>query len=287
VAAGRGVIEGPGISIKLSALHPRYQRAQHDRVRDELYPRLLALAEQAFRHGVGFNLDAEEAERLDISLDLLERLCLEPALAGWDGIGFVVQAYQKRCPQVIDYLVDLARRSGHRLMLRLVKGAYWDSEIKRAQVLGLDDYPVFTRKAHTDVCYLACARRMLAAPDALYAQFATHNAHTLAAVHRLAGSCVRAPTAAWAVRAASTPRSAAMRPCSPTSSADCWRTGRIPPSYIVLKTRRSRSTRCWPNLSTSSTTWPAARGGRDCPIRASRFRGNCTGPSARIPPAST
>jgi RHH-type transcriptional regulator, proline utilization regulon repressor / proline dehydrogenase / delta 1-pyrroline-5-carboxylate dehydrogenase len=187
VAAGRGVIEGPGISIKLSALHPRYQRAQHDRVRDELYPRLLALAEQAFRHGVGFNLDAEEAERLDISLDLLERLCLEPALAGWDGIGFVVQAYQKRCPQVIDYLVDLARRSGHRLMLRLVKGAYWDSEIKRAQVLGLDDYPVFTRKAHTDVCYLACARRMLAAPDALYAQFATHNAHTLAAVHRLAG----------------------------------------------------------------------------------------------------
>ena len=184
---GCGVVDGPGISIKLSALHPRYQRAQRDRVMDELYPRLFALAEQACRHGIGLNLDAEEAERLELSLDLLERLCFEPALAGWDGLGFVAQAYQKRCPQVIDHLVDLARRSGHRLMLRLVKGAYWDSEIKRAQVLGLDDYPVFTRKAHTDLCYLACARRMLAAADALYSQFATHNAHTLAAIHELAG----------------------------------------------------------------------------------------------------
>ena len=163
-AAGRGILDGPGISIKLSALHPRYARAQVERVKEELYPRLLALAERARRHDIGLNIDAEESDRLELSLDLLERLCHEPALAGWDGIGFVVQAYQKRCPAVIDFLVDLARRSGHRLMVRLVKGAYWDSEIKRAQQDGLDGYPVYTRKAYTDVAYLACARRLLAAP---------------------------------------------------------------------------------------------------------------------------
>ncbi|MBU1360098.1 MAG: trifunctional transcriptional regulator/proline dehydrogenase/L-glutamate gamma-semialdehyde dehydrogenase [Gammaproteobacteria bacterium] len=185
-SAGRGVIDGPGISIKLSALHPRYARAQHARVMDELYPVLRDLALLARRHDIGLNIDAEEADRLELSLDLLERLCFEPALARWGGIGFVIQAYQKRCSFVIDHLVDLARRSGHRLMVRLVKGAYWDSEIKRAQVDGLEGYPVFTRKAHTDVSYLACARRLLAAPDAVYPQFATHNAHTLAAIHEMA-----------------------------------------------------------------------------------------------------
>ncbi len=185
-AAGRGPIGGPGISVKLSALHPRYARAQRRRAMDELYPRLASLAAQAARHDIGFNIDAEEADRLDLSLDLLERLCFEPALAGWNGLGFVVQAYQKRCPQVVDFLVELARRSGHRLMVRLVKGAYWDSEIKRAQEAGLADYPVYTRKAHTDVAYLACARRLLAAPAEIYPQFATHNAHTLAAVHQMA-----------------------------------------------------------------------------------------------------
>lgn len=185
-AAGRGVVEGPGISVKLSALHPRYSRAQYARVMDELYPRLLYLARLARQYDVGLNIDAEESERLELSLDLLERLCLEPALQGWQGIGFVVQAYQKRCPYVIDWLVDLARRSGHRLMVRLVKGAYWDSEIKRAQLDGLADYPVYTRKAHTDVAYLACARRLLAAPEAIYPQFATHNAHTVAAIYQLA-----------------------------------------------------------------------------------------------------
>ncbi|MBU2409994.1 MAG: trifunctional transcriptional regulator/proline dehydrogenase/L-glutamate gamma-semialdehyde dehydrogenase, partial [Gammaproteobacteria bacterium] len=185
-SAGRGVIDGPGISIKLSALHPRYARAQHARVMDELYPVLRDLALLARRHDIGLNIDAEEADRLELSLDLLERLCFEPALARWGGIGFVIQAYQKRCSFVIDHLVDLARRSGHRLMVRLVKGAYWDSEIKRAQVDGLEGYPVFTRKAHTDVSYLACARRLLAAPDAVYSQFATHNAHTLAAIHEMA-----------------------------------------------------------------------------------------------------
>jgi RHH-type proline utilization regulon transcriptional repressor/proline dehydrogenase/delta 1-pyrroline-5-carboxylate dehydrogenase len=186
-AGGRGILEGPGISIKLSALHPRYARAQAGRVMSELYPRLLRLALLARHHDVGLNIDAEESERLELSLDLLERLCHERALAGWNGIGFVVQAYQKRCPAVIDHLVDLARRSGHRLMVRLVKGAYWDSEIKRAQLDGLDGYPVYTRKAYTDVAYRACARKLLAAPDAVFPQFATHNARTLADVVALAG----------------------------------------------------------------------------------------------------
>ncbi|WP_291921733.1 bifunctional proline dehydrogenase/L-glutamate gamma-semialdehyde dehydrogenase PutA, partial [Limnohabitans sp.] len=183
---GQGVIQGPGISIKLSALHPRYSRAQHQRVMDELLPRVLKLTELAKHYDIGLNIDAEEVDRLDISLDLLEALCLAPSLQGWHGIGFVIQAYQKRCPLVIDFVVDLARRTGHRLMVRLVKGAYWDSEIKRAQLDGQSDYPVFTRKHHTDVSYLACAQKLLAAPDAVYPQFATHNAHTLAAIVHMA-----------------------------------------------------------------------------------------------------
>ncbi|MGC4059704.1 MAG: trifunctional transcriptional regulator/proline dehydrogenase/L-glutamate gamma-semialdehyde dehydrogenase [Aquabacterium sp.] len=186
-AAGRSLYEGPGISIKLSALHPRYSRAQYARVMDELYPRLLGLVRLAQRYNIGLNIDAEESERLALSLDLLERLCLEPSLHGWDGIGFVVQAYQKRCPFVLTWLIDLARRSGHRLMVRLVKGAYWDSEVKRAQVEGQSGYPVYTRKVHTDMAYLACARQLLAAPAEIFPQFATHNAHTLAAIYHLAG----------------------------------------------------------------------------------------------------
>jgi len=186
-SAGRGIYEGPGISIKLSALHPRYGRAQLRRVQSELYPRLLRLALLARQHDIGLNIDAEEADRLELSLELLERLCFEDGLAGWNGIGFVIQAYQKRCPALIDHLLDLAQRSAHRLMVRLVKGAYWDSEIKRAQADGLDGYPVYTRKAYTDVAYIACARQLLAAPGQVYPQFATHNAHTLAAIHALAG----------------------------------------------------------------------------------------------------
>ena len=183
---GRGVYEGPGISIKLSALHPRYSRAQIDRVHEELYPLVLKLARLACHYDIGLNIDAEEADRLEISLDLLERLCFEPDLQGWKGIGFVIQAYQKRCPYVIDYLIDLARRSNQRLMIRLVKGAYWDSEIKRAQLDGLDDYPVYTRKPYTDLSYIACARKLLAAPEQIYPQFATHNAQTLASIYELA-----------------------------------------------------------------------------------------------------
>ncbi|MCU1719431.1 trifunctional transcriptional regulator/proline dehydrogenase/L-glutamate gamma-semialdehyde dehydrogenase [Pseudomonas sp. 5P_3.1_Bac2] len=184
---GRGIYEGPGISIKLSALHPRYSRAQHDRVMDELYPILLNLTVLAKQYDIGINIDAEEADRLEISLDLLERLCFAPELAGWNGIGFVIQAYQKRCPYVIDYVIDLAKRSRHRLMIRLVKGAYWDSEIKRAQVEGLEGYPVYTRKPYTDVSYIACARKLLAVPEAIYPQFATHNAHSLSAIYQIAG----------------------------------------------------------------------------------------------------
>lgn len=184
---GRGIYEGPGISIKLSALHPRYSRAQYDRVMDELYPTVLGLVKMARDYDIGINIDAEEADRLEISLDLLERLCFEPSLAGWNGIGFVIQAYQKRCPYVIDYVIDLAKRSRHRLMIRLVKGAYWDSEIKLAQVNGLEGYPVYTRKPYTDVSYLACARKLLAVPEAIYPQFATHNAHSLSAIYNLAG----------------------------------------------------------------------------------------------------
>ncbi|PJI40296.1 trifunctional transcriptional regulator/proline dehydrogenase/L-glutamate gamma-semialdehyde dehydrogenase [Ferrovibrio sp.] len=187
-AAKRGIYDGPGISVKLSALHPRYNRANLERVKAELLPRLKTLTLLARRYDIGLNIDAEEADRLEISLDLLESLCFDPELAGWNGIGFVVQAYQKRAPFVIEWLIDLARRSGHRIMVRLVKGAYWDSEIKRAQVDGLEGFPVYTRKIHTDVSYLACARKLLAAPDAVFPQFATHNAQTLATIHAMAGA---------------------------------------------------------------------------------------------------
>jgi RHH-type proline utilization regulon transcriptional repressor/proline dehydrogenase/delta 1-pyrroline-5-carboxylate dehydrogenase len=187
-AAGRGPIGGPGISIKLSALHPRYRRSQAERVRAELLPRLTALAARAKRYNIGLNIDAEEADRLDISLDLLEALCLDPQLRGWDGIGFVVQAYGKRCGAVVDWLIELAHRSGHRLMVRLVKGAYWDSEIKAAQVDGLGGYPVFTRKVYSDVSYLAAAKKLLGARDVIFPQFATHNAQSVAAIHEMAGA---------------------------------------------------------------------------------------------------
>ncbi|HBI08277.1 MAG TPA: bifunctional proline dehydrogenase/L-glutamate gamma-semialdehyde dehydrogenase PutA, partial [Erwinia persicina] len=185
---GRGIYEGPGISIKLSALHPRYSRAQYERVMEELYPILKSLTLLARSYDIGINIDAEEADRLELSLDLLEKLCFEPELEGWNGIGFVIQAYMKRCPMVIDYLTDLAQRSRRRLMIRLVKGAYWDSEIKRAQTEGLEGYPVYTRKVYTDISYLACARKLLAVPNLIYPQFATHNAHTLAAIYQLAGN---------------------------------------------------------------------------------------------------
>ncbi|THF55195.1 trifunctional transcriptional regulator/proline dehydrogenase/L-glutamate gamma-semialdehyde dehydrogenase, partial [Pseudothauera rhizosphaerae] len=186
-SAGRGVVDGNGISVKLSALHPRYVWAQRERVVDELLPRMKALCLLARQYDIGLSIDAEEADRLDISLDLLQALAHDAALAGWNGLGFVVQAYQKRAPFVLDWIVGLARASGRRLMVRLVKGAYWDAEIKRAQMDGMAGYPVYTRKVYTDVSYLACARRLLGARDVIYPQFASHNAHTLAAVFHMAG----------------------------------------------------------------------------------------------------
>jgi RHH-type proline utilization regulon transcriptional repressor/proline dehydrogenase/delta 1-pyrroline-5-carboxylate dehydrogenase len=180
---GRGIKNGPGISVKLSALHPRYSRAQHDRMMNELLPRLKSLLLLAKQYDIGLNIDAEEADRLEISLDMMEALAFDPALAGFDGIGFVIQAYSKRCPFAIDYMVDLAKRSGRKFMIRLVKGAYWDSEIKRAQVDGLPGYPVYTRKVYTDVSYLTCARKLLGATDVIYPQFATHNAHSLSVIY--------------------------------------------------------------------------------------------------------
>ncbi|WP_025917530.1 trifunctional transcriptional regulator/proline dehydrogenase/L-glutamate gamma-semialdehyde dehydrogenase [Herminiimonas sp. CN] len=180
---GRGIKDGPGISVKLSALHPRYARAQRERTMTELLPRLKSLLLLAKQYDIGLNIDAEEADRLELSLDLMEALAFDPDLAGFDGLGFVVQAYQKRCPFAIDYLVDLARRSGRKFMVRLVKGAYWDAEIKRAQVDGMNGYPVYTRKVYTDVSYLACAQRLLAATDVIYPQFATHNALSLSTIY--------------------------------------------------------------------------------------------------------
>ncbi|MDN3577214.1 bifunctional proline dehydrogenase/L-glutamate gamma-semialdehyde dehydrogenase PutA [Chitinimonas viridis] len=168
------------ISVKLSAIHPRYELAQLDRVQNELYGRLLDLAQAAAKADLVFSIDAEESERLEISLWLYERLLREPSLKDWRGLGLVVQAYQKRAPFVIDWLAELAADTGRVLPIRLVKGAYWDSEIKRAQQNGLPGYPVYTRKHHTDVAYLACARKLLKyGPERFYPQFASHNAQTL------------------------------------------------------------------------------------------------------------
>ncbi|HEY1224997.1 MAG TPA: bifunctional proline dehydrogenase/L-glutamate gamma-semialdehyde dehydrogenase PutA [Brevundimonas sp.] len=185
-AKGQGPEAGHGVSVKLSALSPRYEATHEARVWDELYPRVLRLARIAAKHDINFTMDAEEADRLALSLKLLDRLAHEPELGDWKGLGLAVQAYQKRGPEVIARVAELAKASGRRLMVRLVKGAYWDTEIKRAQVMGRTDYPVFTTKAATDLNYLVCARMMIDAAPHLYAQFATHNAHSLAAVHRMA-----------------------------------------------------------------------------------------------------
>jgi RHH-type proline utilization regulon transcriptional repressor/proline dehydrogenase/delta 1-pyrroline-5-carboxylate dehydrogenase len=182
---GRSIFARNSVSVKLSALHPRFEQNQRTRVLKELVPRLVALAQAARAADAGLTLDAEEADRLDLQLDVLEATVSSPALSGWDGVGLAVQAYGKRATAVIDWLAALARERGRRIPVRLVKGAYWDTEIKRAQEQGLESYPVFTRKAATDTSYLACARALLANPGAFFPMFATHNAHTLAVVHAL------------------------------------------------------------------------------------------------------
>lgn len=197
--SGDDPIANDGISVKLSALHPRFEYAQRQRLATELLPSVVKLARQARRHRLGFSIDAEEAARLEPALDLFEVLARAPELSGWDGLGFVLQAYQKRAPRVADWLIALARATGRRLMVRLVKGAYWHTEIKHAQEQGLTDYPVFTRKSHTDLCYEVCAARLLSAPDAIFPQFASHNAQTVSLVLELARSAPSGAAAPAAV----------------------------------------------------------------------------------------
>jgi RHH-type transcriptional regulator, proline utilization regulon repressor / proline dehydrogenase / delta 1-pyrroline-5-carboxylate dehydrogenase len=187
-AAGASALpQRPGISVKLSALHPRYEAVSHDRVMAELTPRVIELARDAKAHDLNLTIDAEEADRLELSLDVIGRTLGDPSLAGWDGFGLAVQAYQKRAPAVIDWVADTAEALDRRVMVRLVKGAYWDTEVKRAQERGLADYPVFSRKAMTDLCYMDCAKKLLAARPRLYPQIATHNALTVASVIEAAG----------------------------------------------------------------------------------------------------
>jgi RHH-type transcriptional regulator, proline utilization regulon repressor / proline dehydrogenase / delta 1-pyrroline-5-carboxylate dehydrogenase len=187
-AAGNEALPArPGISVKLSALYPRYEAVSRERVLAELTPRLLELARQAKTHDMNFTVDAEEADRLELSLEVIAAVLADPSLAGWDGFGLAVQAYQKRASQLIDWIVAAAEALDRRLMVRLVKGAYWDTEVKRAQERGLADYPVFTRKAMTDLCYMECMRRLLAARPRIFPQFATHNALTVATVIEEAG----------------------------------------------------------------------------------------------------
>ena len=186
-AGNAALPDRPGISVKLSALYPRYEALHEGAVLAHLVPRLLELARAAKAHDLNFTVDAEEADRLELSLDVITRAVADPSLAGWDGFGLAIQAYQKRALAVIDHIDALAKAHGRRFMVRLVKGAYWDSEIKRAQERGLDGYPVFTRKAVTDLSYLACARRLLSARPRLFPQFATHNALSVAEIVTLAG----------------------------------------------------------------------------------------------------
>ncbi len=181
------VRDNPGISVKLSALHSRYEVAQKDRMLPVLTGRLLELARAAKEAGIGFNIDAEEADRLDLSLDVIAGALSDSSLAGWNGFGIVVQAFGRRAMPTLDYLYGMAEHHDRKIMVRLVKGAYWDTEIKRAQVLGLKGYPVFTRKAHSDISYIAGARKLLSMKDRVYPQFATHNAHSVAAVLRMSG----------------------------------------------------------------------------------------------------
>jgi RHH-type proline utilization regulon transcriptional repressor/proline dehydrogenase/delta 1-pyrroline-5-carboxylate dehydrogenase len=183
---GARVADNPGISVKLSALQPRYEEGQRDRVLADLAPRLMALCRMAGARNMGLNIDAEEQDRLALSLDLIAAVLPDPQLAGWDGFGVVVQAYGLRAGAMIDAVTDLARRHDRRIMLRLVKGAYWDAEVKRAQVLGLPGFPVLTHKAATDASYLGLARRLLGRTDRVFPQFATHNAHTVATVLEMA-----------------------------------------------------------------------------------------------------
>ena len=246
--------------MKLSALHPRYEAISRERVLRELVPGVLELARSAKEFDLNFTVDAEEADRLELSLDVIAAVLSDASLAGWDGFGLAVQAYQKRAPQVIDWIVEVASSLKRRLMVRLVKGAYWDTEIKRAQERGLADYPVFTRKAMTDLCYLACTRKLLASRSWIYPQFATHNALTVASIVEDAGGiagyefqrlhgmgevlyrrCARSfPTSL----AASTRRSAGTVNCFPIWCGGCSKTAQIRLLSLTCSIPRCRSLPC-------------------------------------------
>ncbi len=185
-AKNRGPIKSPGISVKLSAIHPRYRFSHRDRVMNELVPRLKTLAIAAKSYNISFTVDAEEADRLELSMDVIEAVFADPDLAGWEGFGLAIQAYSKRCIHLIEWLRALTVRVGRKLMVRLVKGAYWDSEVKISQIEGHDDFPVFSRKPSTDVSYQACAKKLLAYRDSIYPMFATHNAYTVATILEMA-----------------------------------------------------------------------------------------------------
>ena len=187
VSQGKDIYASPGISVKLSALHPRYEYTQRDRVIEELTPKLLSLALKCRESNIALTVDAEECDVLEMSLEIFRILCASPKLAGWEGLGLAVQTYQKRAESTIDWLAELARKHRRKLHVRLVKGAYWDTEIKRAQERGLDQYPVFTQKAYTDLSFMVCAQKLMAQRDIFYPQFGTHNAHTVATILELAG----------------------------------------------------------------------------------------------------
>lgn len=184
---GANAVHGPSISVKLSALHPRYEWAQHERVLNELTPRLLDLVEIAAHHNIGLTIDAEEAERLELSLAIIEQIMASPHLKNYHGFGVAVQAYQKRAPAVLDWLYAQAQLHHVKMTVRLVKGAYWDTEIKRAQERGLANYPVYTRKEATDIAYLACAKKLLGWRDTIFPQFGTHNLRTVLSIKAMAG----------------------------------------------------------------------------------------------------
>ena len=244
-----GFRRSPGISVKLTALHPRYEYTRQDEAVAAVLPVVRELALKASRADVHFTIDAEEADRLELQMDVFEALLADDELFanGWSGLGIAIQAYQKRARPLCEWVVEAARRHGRKLMVRLVKGAYWDTEIKAAQVGGLSDYPVFTRKVATDVSYLACAKVLLDAEDAIYPAFATHNANTIGQVKALAGGRRSNSSASmgWAKgfmrsspssrmrsekgarRCESTHRSEATRNCSPISFGGSWRTAPI------------------------------------------------------------
>ncbi len=188
---GTPLHDAPALSVKLSALHPRYEYAQRETCVPALIDRVLELCVLAKSANLGLTIDAEEADRLEVSLLIFEHLLAASETSGWDGLGLAVQAYQRRALPVIDWVYTAAKSHDQKITVRLVKGAYWDSEIKRAQELGLESYPVFTRKEHTDISYLACARKLLAYGDRIYPQFATHNAHSAAAIAAHGGRSTR------------------------------------------------------------------------------------------------